>query len=207
MSDTSTALDRVFVEHERELSQVSLDEALMHFEASDKLMILIDGSNFYYTTKRMNFRVDYIKLLQFFRERSRLTAAYFFAAVSSDPHHEPLRNLMKFLGHNGYRVRSRESLKADATSWKGNMDVDITVTGLLETTQADHVVLFSGDGDFIPLVRAMQARGQKVTVIASAAPDRRDVSLDLQREVDRFIDIDLLAPKIESFRVEPVNPV
>jgi uncharacterized LabA/DUF88 family protein len=53
----------------------------------------------------------------------------------------------------------------------------------------DHLVLFSGDGDFTPLVEALQRRGARVTIVStvrSAPPMAAD---DLRRAADNFIDL------------------
>lgn len=59
---------------------------------------------------------------------------------------------------------------------KANVDVDLTVDVLLHSDRLDRVVLMSGDGDFVRLVRALQDKG--IWVDAAA---RQGVSGDLAR--------------------------
>ena len=42
---------------------------------------------------------------------------------------------------------------------KGNMDIELTVDAMRLAETLDHVVLFSGDGDFRSLVAALQQMG------------------------------------------------
>jgi uncharacterized LabA/DUF88 family protein len=60
----------------------------------------------------------------------------------------------------------------------------------------DHMVLFSGDGDFRSLVEAMQRRGVRVTVISTISTQPPMVADELRRQADQFIDITELQPKI-----------
>src|SRR3546814_1772768 len=50
---------------------------------------------------------------------------------------------------------------------KGNMDIELAVDVMEMLEYLDHVVLFSGDGDFRRLVEAVQRRGRRVTVVRS----------------------------------------
>jgi hypothetical protein len=56
----------------------------------------------------------------------------------------------------------------------------------------DHMVLFSGDGDFRSLVEAVQRRGVRVTVVSTTSM----IADELRRQADVFLDIVELQPKI-----------
>jgi len=49
----------------------------------------------------------------------------------------------------------------------------------------DHAVLFSGDGDFTYVVKALQDRGVRVTVVSMVTMTAEE----LRRAADKFIDI------------------
>lgn len=64
---------------------------------------------------------------------------------------------------------------------------------------ADHVdqmVLFSGDGDFRSLVEALQRRGVRVTVVATASSQPPMIADELRRQADVFTDLVELQSKI-----------
>lgn len=65
---------------------------------------------------------------------------------------------------------------------KANVDLDLAVDALLQSERIDRVVLATGDGDFIQVVRALQNRGCRVEVVAF-----EHVSGDLRREADLFM--------------------
>lgn len=67
------------------------------------------------------------------------------------------------------------------TITKANADLDLAVDAMLQSENLDYVLLGSGDGDFLRLVRALQARGKRVDLLAFS-----NVSGDLRREVDFY---------------------
>jgi len=60
----------------------------------------------------------------------------------------------------------------------------------------DHMVLFSGDGDFRSLVEAVQRKGVRVTVVSTISTQPPMVADELRRQADVFLDIVELQPKI-----------
>ena len=65
---------------------------------------------------------------------------------------------------------------------KANADLDMAVDILLQSENLDRVVLVTGDGDFVQVVRALQNKGCRVEVLAFD-----NVSEELRRESDLFI--------------------
>jgi uncharacterized LabA/DUF88 family protein len=65
---------------------------------------------------------------------------------------------------------------------KANADLDLAVDALLQSENLDRVLLVTGDGDFVQVVRALQNKGCRVEVVAF-----RNVSADLRREADMFM--------------------
>jgi uncharacterized LabA/DUF88 family protein len=56
----------------------------------------------------------------------------------------------------------------------------------------DHIVLFSGDGDFRPLVEALQRKGVRVSVVSTIRSQPPMIADDLRRQADNFIELDEL---------------
>jgi uncharacterized LabA/DUF88 family protein/cold shock CspA family protein len=65
---------------------------------------------------------------------------------------------------------------------KANSDLDLAVDMLLQSAKLDRVVLVTGDGDFVQVVRALQNMGVRVELIGF-----QNVSYDLRCEADLFI--------------------
>src|SRR5262249_30402113 len=79
---------------------------------------------------------------------------------------------------------------------KGNMDIELAVDAMEIAQHIDHMILFSGDGDFSSLVKAMKRRGVRVTVVSTVSTQPPMVADELRREADIFTDIVELQPKI-----------
>lgn len=58
----------------------------------------------------------------------------------------------------------------------------MAVDMLLQSEKLDRVLMLTGDGDFVQVVRALQNRGCRVELVAFA-----NISADLRQEVDMFI--------------------
>ncbi len=64
---------------------------------------------------------------------------------------------------------------------KANADLDMAVDALLQSENLEKVVMATGDGDFVQVVRALQNRGCRVEAVAF-----QNVSSNLKREVDLY---------------------
>lgn len=65
---------------------------------------------------------------------------------------------------------------------KANSDLDMAVDVLLQSDKLDRVLLATGDGDFVRVVRALQNKGCRVEIVAF-----QNVSSDLRNEADLFM--------------------
>jgi uncharacterized LabA/DUF88 family protein len=65
---------------------------------------------------------------------------------------------------------------------KANADLDMAVDALLQSDNLDRVLLMTGDGDFVQVVRALQNKGCRVEVVAF-----KNVSQNLRKEADLFV--------------------
>ena len=72
---------------------------------------------------------------------------------------------------------------------KGNMDIELAVDAMRLANSLDHIVIFSGDGDFRSLVAALQQMGKRVSVISTLQTQPPMIADELRRQADQFIDI------------------
>ncbi|MFZ5720959.1 MAG: NYN domain-containing protein [Pseudomonadota bacterium] len=172
----------------------------MTFYPTDRLALFIDGANLYSAAKNLGFDIDYRKLLEEFRKRSLLTRAYYYTALVENEEYSPIRPLVDWLDYNGYRLvtkPAREYVDASGRKrFRGDMDVEIAVDMMEMADHADHMVLFSGDGDFRKLVEAVQRKGARVTVVSTVKSQPPMVSDELRRQADNFVDLADLADLI-----------
>ena len=164
----------------------------MILNPSERTALFIDGPNFYSSIRDVGIKVDYTRLLQFFRNQSRLMRAYYYTALMDDRTEDRvdfLRRLTDWLGFNGYTVITKPAKVFQDTAggqiMKGNMDIEIAIDMLDMAPHVDHAVLCSGDGDFRRLVEAVQRRGVRVSVIST----EQTLATELKRQADDFMDL------------------
>src|SRR5262249_47301960 len=138
---------------------------------SEKIALFIDGANLYATAKSLGFDIDYKRLLREFQSRGYLLRAFYYTAVVEDQEYSSIRPLIDWVDYNGYTVVTKATKEfVDQTGRrkvKGNMDIELAVDAMEIAGHIDHMVLFSGDGDFRSLVEAVQRRGVRVTVVST----------------------------------------
>ncbi len=125
---------------------------------TEKMALFIDGANLYATAKSLGFDIDYKRLLSEFQSRGYLLRAFYYTAVIEDQEYSSIRPLIDWLDYNGYSVVTKATKEfVDQTGRrkvKGNMDIELAVDAMEIAGSIDHMVLFSGDGDFRSLVEA-----------------------------------------------------
>jgi uncharacterized LabA/DUF88 family protein len=174
------------------------------------IALFIDGANLYATTKALGFDIDYRRLLQEFQSRGMLLRAFYYTAIIEDQEFNSIRPLVDWLDYNGYTVVTK-STKEFIDSYgrrklKGRMDVELAVDAMEIAEHIDQMVLFSGDGDFRPLVEAVQRRGVRVTVVSTITSQPPMIADELRRQADVFIDVAELRAKIARQLVERLDP-
>ena len=172
----------------------------MNFRPDERIAIFIDGANLHYSARTLGFDIDYRKLLDLFGSRGRLVRAFYYTALMEELEYSPIRPLVDWLAYNGYTLVTKPAKEfTDAMgrrTVKGNMDVEIAVDMMAMAGRIDHVVLFSGDGDFRRLVEAVQREGVRVSVASTLRTSPPMVADELRRQADMFIDLPDLAPRI-----------
>jgi uncharacterized LabA/DUF88 family protein len=167
---------------------------------NERLALFIDGANLYATAKALGFDIDYKRLLKEFQGRGTLVRAFYYTALIEDQEYSSIRPLIDWLDYNGYRVVTKPTKEfIDSTGRrkvKGNMDIELAIDALELAPHINHMVLFSGDGDFRSLVEAVQRRGVRVTVVSTITSQPPMVADELRRQCDEFVDIMALMPKI-----------
>ena len=166
----------------------------------EKIGLFIDGSNLYAAARALGFDIDYKNLLELFSSQGQLVRAYYYTALMEDQEYLPIRPLVDWLDYNGYTMVTKPTKEFTDSMGrrkiKGNMDMELAIDVLEMAEHLDHVILFSGDGDFRRLVDAVQRRGVRVTVVSTFRSSPPMVADELRRQADTFIELSDLAPQI-----------
>ena len=107
-------------------------------------------------------------------------------AETDTPYREAQYGFYSLLRDFGYKVIQKNvkwyTDESGNRFGKANADLDLAVDALLQSESVDRVLLATGDGDFVQVVRALQNKGCRVEVVAF-----ENVSADLRREADLFM--------------------
>ncbi len=165
----------------------------MTFYPDERIALFIDGANLYSTARTLGFDIDYRRLREHFVSQARLVRAFYYTALIEDQEYSPIRPLVDWLDYNGFTMVTKPTKEfTDATGRrriKGNMDIELAVDVLEMASLVDHIVLFSGDGDFRRLVEAAQRKGARVTVVSTVESSPPMVADELRRQADQFVDL------------------
>ncbi|HEC90468.1 MAG TPA: NYN domain-containing protein [Alphaproteobacteria bacterium] len=165
----------------------------MNFYPQERIGIFIDGSNLYSAARALNFDIDYKRLLEYFSSEGRLIRAFYYTALFDDQEYSPIRPLVDWLDYNGYTMVTKPTKEfTDAQGRrkiKGNMDIELAVDVMEMADNLDHIVIFSGDGDFRRLVEVVQRKGARVTVVSTVRSQPPMVADELRRQADYFIEL------------------
>jgi uncharacterized LabA/DUF88 family protein len=172
----------------------------MTFYPQERIALFIDGANLYAAARALGFDIDYKRLLTEFSSKGQLIRAFYYTALLEDQEYSPIRPLVDWLDYNGYAMVTKPTKEfTDASGRrkiKGNMDIELAIDVMEMAEHLDHIVIFSGDGDFRRLVEAVQRKGLRVTVVSTIRSQPPMVADELRRQADNFIELQTLAPKI-----------
>ncbi len=125
-------------------------------------------------------------------------------AETNPAYREKARGYQAALREIGYKVIEKRIRwfidEAGNRIGKANADLDMAVDVLLQSENLDRVLLVTGDGDFVQVVRALQNKGCRVEVLAFD-----NVSEELRREADLFLS-GYLMPNLLPTRGEETSP-
>lgn len=173
----------------------------MIFYKEERIALFIDGANLYSAARALAFDIDYKKLLDLFAKQGRLIRAYYYTTLVEDQEYSPIRPLIDWLDYNGYTMVTKpvreytDSMGRRKT--KGSIDIDLTIDALGLADSIDHMMIFSGDGDYRRLVEEVQRKGVRVTVVSTIRSQPPMVADELRRQADNFIELMELAPHIQ----------
>jgi uncharacterized LabA/DUF88 family protein len=147
--------------------------------------VFVDVQNLYYSARnvyksKVNFRAI---LKEAVKERNLIRAiAYVIRADVKDE-----ENFFDALKNLGYEVKEKDLQIFYGGAKKGDWDIGIAMDMIELAHKLDTIILVSGDGDFVPLVRHVKyALGCYVEVMAFG----KSSSQKLIEEADNYFDLD-----------------
>jgi uncharacterized LabA/DUF88 family protein len=170
------------------------------FYSDERLALFIDGANLYAATKLLEFEIDFKLFHEEFSKYGKLLRAYYYTALIENDEHSGIKPLVNWLSYNGFTMVTKPAKEfidsQGSRKIKGNMDIELTVDAMELAPHVDHIILFSGDGDFRPMVESIQRQGVRVTVVSTTRSQPPMIADELRRQCDNFIELDALRKTI-----------
>jgi uncharacterized LabA/DUF88 family protein len=168
--------------------------------------VFIDGANLFFTQRHLGWQIDFSRLMAFFMSGYASVQANYYVPAS-EPVSEENAAFTRVLTAHGYRITSKPVKKivnkeTGVMVMKGNLDVELVVDALSAADQYDTFILFSGDSDFLPLLRALKEKGKEVLVYSTQGLSAREL---LAEPGIAYHDLALLKERIEQGR--PGDPL
>ena len=147
--------------------------------------VFIDTQNLYHSAKNLyKAKVNFGAILKEGSANRKLVRALAYVVTTETGEEAAFLDALENLG---IEIRSKELKVFYGGAKKADWDVGLTVDAIAASQKLDTVVLVTGDGDFVPLVKYLQlSSGCQV----EAAAFGRSASSELKEAVDDFLDLD-----------------
>ena len=154
-----------------------------------KTKVFIDGANIFYTQKHLGWRIDWKKVLQQLSKDSDITEVRYYTGIKN--HDEKMKKFLSSLRKIGLKTITKPLKiikdKQNRVVFKSNCDVEMAVDILLEVNNFETLVLFSGDSDFIYLIKTLQKQFQKQVIVYSC---RKTIAWELKLTAIKYFFLD-----------------
>lgn len=149
--------------------------------------IFVDVQNIYYAAReKYESKLDFQKLLHESLQGRRLVNAFAYVVKTREINQENFINTLESIG---YEVKARNlKIRSDGSA-KGDWDLGIAIDTISLIDRLDVVVLVSGDGDFVDLVKMLQSKNIRVEVASflhNTSPDLID-AVDMHYILDEKV--------------------
>ncbi len=157
---------------------------MMEFsQKNQRVGIFIDTQNLYHSARTLfNSRVNYGTLIDTAIQDRQFIRAFAYVIRSESTEESKFFEALTDLG---IETRVKDLQIFYSGEKKADWDVGIAIDIVRMTEKLDAVVLVSGDGDFVEVLRYVKSRGVKAEVMAF----RKTTSAKLLEEVDTFYDL------------------
>lgn len=165
-------------------------KAVANLYKEQRVGVFVDVQNLYYTARNVyKSKVDFRAILKEAMKGRNLIRAIAYV-IRADVKDE--ENFFDALKNLGYEVKEKDLQVFYGGAKKGDWDVGIAMDMIELAPKLDSVILVSGDGDFVPLLRHVKhALGCYVEVMAFG----KSSSQKLIEEADHYVDLDSEAQK------------
>jgi len=147
----------------------------------ERISVYIDGENFYHGIKSINkkytdFKFDFKNYIKYITKSKKLVDVYYFVAPLKQnlnpevySYQQKLFDRFRKLGWKVVLCKRRKREKEDGTDTHKIKEDDIRLALQMQKDAYDNkydvALLFSGDGDFVPLSEYLKEKGKKMEIV------------------------------------------
>ncbi|PPS40613.1 NYN domain-containing protein [Chroococcidiopsis sp. TS-821] len=165
----------------------------------NRTSIFVDGNNMFYAQQKNGWFFDPRRVLEYFKTEQPETIlinAFWYTGLKDPQDQRGFRDALISLG---YTVRHKilKEYYDDTSgrySQKANLDIEIVVDMFNTVEQYNHVILFSGDGDFERAIELLRSKDTHITVVSTEGM----IARELRNATDRYIDLNDIREYIEK---------
>jgi len=148
-----------------------------------RVAVLIDAQNMYHSAKHIyDAKLNFPAVVKAATDGRQLVRAIAYVAKSKTG--EEMAFFEALVG-GGIELRVKDVLEFSSGVKKADWDVGMTIDAVKLADKVDVMILLTGDGDFVPCVEYLQAKGVLVEVVAFGP----STSSELRGACDLFFDI------------------
>lgn len=154
-------------------------------QPEQRVGVFIDTQNLYHSAKNIyHARVNFGNVLKDSVAGRRLVRARAYAVTTESGEEKAFFEALEKVG---IEMRTKDLQIFSGGAKKADWDVGLAVDAITASPKLDTVILFTGDGDFVPLVQYLQNHGGCQVEVVSFG---RSTSLKLKEAADDFLDLD-----------------
>lgn len=188
------------------------------FYRSNRIAIAVDGPNTHSAVRNLGFDIDFKKMIEFFKVRGTIVRMSYYTSIiennsvqnndedeDEDSNYNPMRPIIDWLSYNGWNVVTKNIREFTDSQGrrkvKGNTNIELAVDALeLASNGVQQMIIFTGDGDFVPLVEALKRKGVRVTIVSTIKTRPMMIADALRRAADDFLDLEEMVESISRVR-------
>lgn len=134
----------------------------------------IDGANLHSGVQSLGWKLDYERFRVWLSDKYGVVCAYIFLGLIPKN-----KDLYTYLQKSGFTLVFKEVVYDGAGRPKGNCDADLITQAMRDSYEgnATKSVLISSDGDYTPLVKFWQEKGQLKIILSPASEKKCSILL------------------------------
>src|SRR3989344_6108390 len=136
-----------------------------------KIKVYIDGANVFYSQKKLGWSVDWKKVKEYIEmERDVIEWRYYVGLKDGDG---KMQKYLRYLNAICFNTITKPLKKIKIGKeekdfiYKANFDVEMTADILLDKFKLEEIIIFSGDSDFLYLIKKLSDSGVGASIYSS----------------------------------------